>query len=497
MIASRRFLPVLLALLPGCAEDYLTMKGGDTAHQEPPNEAVEDYLRVDVFPSDANPTLQPETHILDETWEGLAIDMAGPASLSGEVVGYDAAPWYAVEVPGSTVPVKARVSLSKPGTIMAASVTSDADADGAFSLRLPSSSGYVFSVVPLEPALLPMLVEQDYLLAADHIGERIDLGYGAPVFGRVLDDAGQTFPGLSTTVRVREPETGIESTPVAVDETGAFQLRVQSGTSYEIILAGSVGDIVPTYRQTVMVENEDGAQIDFALGSLEPVEVSGRVLADDGSVAVSNATVRFTALELRDHPGGELVVDDVTSSRGEFRVALLAGRYKTEFIAPVSWELSPALETVDIAAGSPVQDLDQRLEALSPVSCQVLGPTGRGLAGVSVVATEEGFDGYTYTTITAEDGRFALDVPATKLHFALTPPEGEAAVTYLEVPVEDFPPIIMLDQGDVISGTVQHDGEPVAWALIEVRNSEEQIYATTLTDEDGGFEVRVHWEGAE
>jgi hypothetical protein len=44
---------------------------------------------------------------------------------------------------------------------------------------------------------------------------------------------------------------------------------------------------------------------------------------------------------------------------------------------------------------------------------------------------------------------------------------------------------------------VQHDGEPVAWALIEVRNSEEQIYATTLTDEDGGFEVRVHWEGAE
>ncbi|MFH1464881.1 MAG: hypothetical protein ABIO70_10900 [Pseudomonadota bacterium] len=496
MTTPRAILLLVALLLPACQEQKLSV-GGDTANEQAPDEGVTDYLRVDVYPSDANPTLQPETHLLDETWEGLSIDMAGPATLSGEVFGYDASPWFAIEVPGTSMPVKARVSLSRPGTIMAASVTSDASDDGAFSLSLPSSGGYVFSVVPLEPALLPMWVEQDYLLAADHIGEEVDLGYGAPVYGQVLGADGEDLSRLHTSVHVRDPETGVESSPIAVDETGAYQLRVEPGASYEVVLSGSIGDLVPTVAVPVAVEDEDGAELDFQVGSLAPIEVSGRLLAAESSVAVSGATVRFTAVELKDHPGAELVVDDITSSRGEYRVNLLAGRYKAEYIAPASWELSPALEAIDVEAGTPIQDLDQRLDALAPVTCQILGPGGRGLSGVSVVATEEGFDGYTYATTTDGDGRFTLDVPATKLRFAFTPPEGEAAVTYLEVPIDDFPAVLMLDMGDVISGTVKHDDEPVSYAVIEVRDSLDRLYATTLTGEDGGFTVRVHWEGAE
>ncbi len=83
-----------------------------------------------------------------------------------------------------------------------------------------------------------------------------------------------------------------------------------------------------------------------------------------------------------------------------------------------------------------------------------------------------------------------------KLQFVLKPPEGEASVTYIETPVEEFPSIIMLELGDEISGDIQHDGQPVAFALVEVRDSDDQLYATALTGEDGEFQVRVRWEGS-
>jgi hypothetical protein len=111
------------------------------------------------------------------------------------------------------------------------------------------------------------------------------------------------------------------------------------------------------------------------------------------------------------------------------------------------------------------------------------------------VATEEGFDHYTYAATTDEKGWFDLAVPAVDLLFALTPPAGDAAVTFVDVATGEFPAIIMLDEGDAISGVVVHKEAGVAYALIEVRNSRDQLYATTLTDEGGSFAVRVHWDG--
>ena len=72
---------------------------------------------------------------------------------------------------------------------------------------------------------------------------------------------------------------------------------------------------------------------------------------------------------------------------------------------------------------------------------------------------------------------------------------GAASVTYLELPVDEFPTIIMLEQGDAISGTILHKDDSVAFALVEVRDSKDQLYATTMTDDRGKFQVRVHWEG--
>jgi hypothetical protein len=167
----------------------------------------------------------------------------------------------------------------------------------------------------------------------------------------------------------------------------------------------------------------------------------------------------------------------------------------TEFIAPASMELSPNQVSIIVEEEGTAEDHDMQLGELQTVACQILGPDGEPLDGVTVVATERGFDGYTYAATTDESGHFELAVPDVKLQFVLTPPEGEASVTYVDAPVADFPAIIMLEEGDAITGTVKQDDQAVAFALVEVRDSDDQLYATTMTDEKGRFEVRVRWEG--
>ncbi len=485
----------LLVASLGCA-DYAVNSKGDSELSAPEQDGngVSDYLRVDIYPSDQNPDLLPETHILDEEWEGLTVEMLNPVTLAGEVWGYDATPYLGIDVPGSSIPIDARVSFYRQGTIVSAGAVTQSEQDGAFSISLPRGDDYTFSVVPIDPSQLPFLVEQHVIVRADSEDELIELDYGVPVFGHITNSSGLELDSLALEVALLHPATNTKGPSVQPDERGYYQLRALAGMSYQVVLSGAQGELVPTVRQEIVLESDEGGEIDFQLGSLEPIDVDGQVISST-SAAVEGATVRFSSLELDDFPGGELEVDDITSSRGEYRLSLLPGRYHAEFIAPASLGLCPSQAVLDLHASEDGEDYDVQLSALTTIESQVLGPGGEPLAGVTVVAIERGFDGYTYTATTDKAGYFSLAVPEIKLQFILTPPEGEASVTYVEVPVEEFPSIIMLEQGDAISGNVHHGDEPVAFALLEVRNSEDQLYATTLTDENGDFQVRVRWLG--
>jgi hypothetical protein len=497
MTTSRAFLLLLAGpVLPlGACAEYNVAKNDYEQGANAPSEddVVSDYLRVDIYPSDQNPDLLPETHTLDEDWEGLELSMSSPVTFSGQVVGYDASPWFDVSVPGSTIPIEALLSVYEQGTIMGGSARTLPEEDGAFELRLPRSDDYTLTVVPVAPEQLPLLV--DHLsVRADSSDELIELDYGAPVYGWVENSSGLPMSSLELELQLRDPITGATGPAVTPSDDGYFQLRALPGSAYDVVLSGASGKLVPTTSQEVLVESDEGAEVDFQIGVIQGVGVSGRVLTS-GSAAVEGATARFTSLELFDYPGGELSLDDITNSRGEYRLVLLPGRYKAEFIAPASMELSPVQTTLEASDQGDGDDFDVELEGLYTIESQVLGPDGQALAGVTIVATERGFDGYTYTTTSDEGGNFTLEAPSVKLQFALEPSGGEASVTYIETPVEDFPPIIMLEHGDAISGTISHGDEPVAFALVEVRDSEDQLYATTLTDELGAFEVRVRWDG--
>ncbi len=491
-----RRLAVLLLLAAGCAEYDLSKNDADGgAHVPAEDDIVNDYLRVDLYPSDQTPELLPETHILDEDWEGLSLSMSTPVTVSGEVWGYDATPYFDISVPGGDIPVEARLAVYQPGTIMSAGASSSVDDDGAFELRIPRGDDYTFSVVPVEPSQLPFLVQRGLAIKHDQVDQLIELDYGAPIYGYVRNSSGLPLNTLEVELWIRDPATGTVGPSTIPDEDGFYQLRALPGASYQVVMAGAAGELVPTTSQDVLVESEAGAEVDFEIGVIQAVGVNGQVLSTS-SVAVEGATVRFTSLELTGFPGGELILDDITNSRGEYRVQLLPGRYMTEFIAPASVGLSPSQATLVVDSQGDGDDYDAYLEGLELVGSQVLGPDGEPLAGVTVVATERGFDGYTYTATTDDGGHFQLEVPSVKLQFVLTPPEGEASVTYIELPVEDFPAIIMLDEGQAISGTVMHDDLPVPFALVEVRDSDDQLYATTLTGENGEFQVRVRWEGS-
>ncbi len=490
-----RILAASALLLGACAEYNVANKNDLEQGTEAPDEdgGVNDYLRVDIYPSDQNPTLLPETHILDQEWEGLSLSMSSPHSFSGRVLGYDASPWFDVSVPGDMVPIEALLSVYEQGTIMSASARTVPEDDGAFELRLPRSDAYTLTVVPVSPDQLPVLVDT-LSIRSDVSDALIEVDYGAPVYGWIENSTGLPMSSLDLQLQLRDPATGATGPATSPSADGYYQLRALPGASYEVVLSGASGELVPTARKEVLVESEEGAEVDFQIGVIQGVGVSGRVLSS-ASVAVEGATARFTSLELFDFPGGELVQDDITNSRGEYRLVLLPGRYKAEFIAPASMALSPVQATLVAGDQGDGDDFDVELAELVPIESQVLGPDGRSLAGVTVVATERGFDGYTYTATSDEGGNFSLAVPSVKLQFVLKPPEGEASVTYIETPVEDFPPIIMLEHGDAISGTISHEDAPVAFALVEVRDSDDQLYATTLTDEEGAFEVRVRWNG--
>ncbi len=491
-----RTLLIVGLLVAGCAEYGVAKNDMDApAEQDGNEEVVTDYLRIDVYPSDQNPDLLPQTHILDEEWEGLSLSMSTPVAYEGEVWGYDASPWFDISVPGSSIPIEAMVSIYKPGTIMSDSAHTVPEEDGAFELRLPAADDYTMTVVPVDPVQLPLLVQDTLTVRSDVSDELIVLDYGAPVYGRIENRSGLPLSSLDLELCLRDPYTGTEGPSVSPEPDGFFQLRALPGYTYQVVMSGAAGELVPTTVQDVTVESDEGAEVDFDIGVIQGVGVSGRVLTAANSSAVEGATVRFTALELDDFTGSELVVDDITSSRGEYRVVLLPGRYKAEFIAPASMGLSPTQAVIVASEQDAGEDLDVTLEGLHDIECQVLGPGGEAIPGVSIVATERGFDGYTYTATTDDSGYFLIQVPLVKLQFVLQPPEGEASVTYVETPVEEFPAIIMLEHGDAISGSIAHDGEPVAFALLEVRDGDDQLYATTLTDENGDFQVRVRWTG--
>ena len=203
---SRALLPLVSSLLlSACASqemsasDYWDTAASDAAWGGDVDEsAAPARLRVDILPSGDSAYL-PQSVVFDLSevdpvtlLENLSLDLAPTRRLEGQVTAFDAAPYSDVTVPGSTsVPLVGRVGLSAPAG--QARKTVDVE-NGLFAIELPAASDYRLVVQPADSAAA---VHHHRALRSHQRrhGFTLDLGFGSPVHGRVVQSDGTVARG--------------------------------------------------------------------------------------------------------------------------------------------------------------------------------------------------------------------------------------------------------------------------------------------------------------
>jgi len=185
------------------------------------------------------------------------------------------------------------------------------DVAGGFSLLVPPTDGeWRIHVEPDTDAPVPSGTFEPFTLQSDATGAEIALGFGelgdpvtvqgvvtGPSDRTVLVTARTTFGPAAVEPGALAFEGGSGEVEVVVepDANGAFELKLVPGT-WAITAApidASVGVAEPI--EVEVIAGEPAAPIELAL--TEPIAVTGRIVAPDGTTPVPNATVeaRFTS----------------------------------------------------------------------------------------------------------------------------------------------------------------------------------------------------------
>ena len=479
----------LLTCFLGCASmDAAIQSGREYAPGGAELDTTADQLRIDIIPGESTPFLDPQSWLLgpDEDLGALNIDILPSVPVSGQLVGYSATP-HGAEVPGADeTPVDGLVSMFRLGSIAGASAATDTN--GRFSLRVPPSTGYQLSAIPADGQSLPFFVDLDSDVSAETDLGMIDLGYGVPVFGRVTSDGSTGVSGAG--VRLLEIQSGQSGSQGITGANGQFILRAQPG-EYILSVYGIAGRAVPSIVVPVTALEEHGAEVDVVTGSLDTISVFGQVFGEDSNTPQRDVSVRFTSDALSDS-NGSLVIETETDGDGVFTRNLLPGSWLVEFIPLFDSAQAPTQISFELDEDQGSHNLtDVLLPSRSTFSSVAIDPAGNPVAGVAVNARELGFDGYIRSTTTDQEGRFALDLSPQPMAFMLVPPGQDLAVTHALVdPVSDRGSLA-LDEGELVEGRITSRGIGVPFALIEIRDANGLLYATSLSDPDGLFSVRM------
>lgn len=447
--------------------------------------------RLDVHPA-GDSEIQPQSFPIDDIAEGsVAVTMASSIVISGTVTGYEIAPMADVEVPGNTdVPVQAIVRAHLPGTIVDVSTTTDRDGD--WRLELPAGQGYVLSVLPESPAPLPLSVETGLSLLGSQRRD-LELDAGVPVFGQVAQSDGTPLPD-GAQARLRHDSSGVEGLPTTLSSDGRYLLRALPG-DYTLIIDGERTSAMPTIELPLEIDQDaTGVEQSLSVGTLDLAFVEGRIFDAEGD-DVDQVVVRFHSESL----GGGLTVaatashETTTNNDGEFRRGLLPGQWTVEVIPPFDDDgaTSPLRFSLDV---EPDQDTDLgniELPRRTTATGQVTDASGNPVSGAIVSFTERGFDHHTYSQTTRGDGQFTRRTPAVPMELTLVPPTPNTAVTRLVIDDPSDLPRLELDEGVPFSGTVEAEGAPLDFALIEVYDDGGAFLGSTVTNGEGAFQLRV------
>ncbi len=446
-------------------------------------------LRIDVFPgsnlsAEGLPAQSFRDIGADGDWD-VNLPLRDPVLVRGVLTGIDVNPTADVGVPGSQeVRVEGTFKAFVPSTPMAVSVGTDGDGE-IRNVELVPNASYTIAWVPQDPAELPFYVSTDEVIEED-TDFSIALDYGLPLYGQLIAEG---TPRSGSTVQAIDVATGIGGPIVEVDAQGRYMLRVYPG-EYELRVRDP--DItVPDQVLPVSVYSTEGTKQDIEYGTLETNTVDGNVRSVDGA-PMKDTTVRFTALTIYGAPAGQLVYEATSNENGDYLARLVPGRYQVEYMPPAESEYGPIV-TAEIEVQAVLQLSEVTLPLRPTVSTSLMGPDGLFIAGATVRAKELDLSGHVFETSTDEEGLFTLAVSDTTLAWTFVPPNDVvAAIGHAEAtPGALDGGTISLNEGQLITGHVSYSDQGAPYTLIDVRDSEDRLYGSVLTDGEGNFVVRV------
>ena len=238
---------------------------------------------------------------------------------------------------------------------------------------------------------------------------------------------------------------------------------------------------------------EGDREMDFNLGDLKTGKADGLVLDSSGSPQ-GGVLVRLTAISLEHHKEATFSTQSTTGSNGRFSIPVLPGTYQIEYLPPHDGPLSPKLLTKPVELSEEVVELDSvSLEKRPIVSSLLVGVDGEGMPNSLVRAQELGFDGAVFETYTNDLGLFELEVSEGPLNWTLIPADtSRGATTFLEASASDLHESeVSLVRGQLVSGCFAHDNGTVNFVPVELRRGDGDLYASTFTDDEGCFAVRI------
>lgn len=496
----------LAAALHGCASESNLTEASSTgsAPSSPVTGAVD--LRFNVFPSlqqlpgadgeSAEATFRalPQTFVRPATPGSVdlrvgQLELIPPVFQTGSVVGYKINP-LVVALPGESGPVDGRVRFSLPGSLQ--SYVAFTDSEGDYGVWTVPQEGYQVQVIPDDPMLA--MYSGTIAVTSPPVPFDIDLGVGAPIYGRVTS-AG--FGMSDAQVRAVDP-AGVTSSVALTDGSGLYQLRVTPGT-WQVICDGRDGR-EPTLDLGWVEVPEEGVVVDVAYPVMPTTFVEGRIEDATGN-PIEDATVRFV---FEDADGFSKLAaswtgEDVTDGLGGFLLSAIPGTYTIEVIPSEeglvdAW--SPKRITGQAFTAPKVTlRLPIELDPLILVSGQVFAEaTGAPLPSAHVTCTEIGFGERSFDTFTEVDGTFYLNTSTARQRCEIAPPSNGVGLATIRREIDpsvqssgyDF----ILPPGTLLTGTVSLNGVPEPYAVVEVWSDQVRL-GTSVTLEDGRFELQI------
>jgi len=489
-----RLLP-LVALL-GCAEFSLdenaeTAGRGDSGLSADASQL--NPIRLDVYAESATDLgLHNQSFFVDaDQTEDMNLRVLPAVSINGSIQGFQTFPTSDVQVPGSLGPVDGQLRAFVPDSLMSYAVQTDKN--GAFAFDAVPAEDYTLAWVPDAGVLLPFEVDEGVPLLEDATLEKV-LSYenSRAIFGRVKDQDGLGIPGMS--VQAIDPTSSIGNNATVTNNMGAFHSRLYPG-EYTLKITGDADSTLPTLQTTLVVAEDAIGEIEneIQLGDLATVNADGRVMQANGRSA-DNVLVRFTALSVNGHPKAQFSAQSTTGSNGRYSIPVLPGSYKVEFIPSHKGDYSPVQLDQAISLDDTVTELETIELPLRPVvDGRLIDAFGEAAEGALIRAQEQGFEGAVFETYSGDLGIFSLAVSDGPLFWTFIPADpSQGAISYKDASFAGMDSAeFQLNEGQLVSGCISHDDGDVRFTPVEVRDREGLLYASTFTDTNGCFAVRV------